>query len=69
VGLEWERVLSPVFISSPSYGTRSSTVLLVGRRGNVSFVERSFGPDARETGTARFSFSIQAPVPMGADVA
>jgi len=27
VGLEWERRLSPVFIDSPGYGTRSSTVV------------------------------------------
>jgi uncharacterized protein with NRDE domain len=27
VGREWERILSPVFIESPNYGTRSSTVV------------------------------------------
>ena len=27
VGREWEKVLSPVFIESPTYGTRSSTVV------------------------------------------
>ncbi len=42
VSLAWERCLSPVFIASPDYGTRSSTVLLVDRSGNVTFVERSF---------------------------
>lgn len=46
VDLEWERVLSSMFISSPVYGTRSSTVILVDRRGKVSFEERSFiGPE------------------------
>lgn len=29
VSLEWERILSPMFIKSESYGTRSSTVLLM----------------------------------------
>lgn len=29
VSLEWERILSPLFIKSDGYGTRSSTVLLV----------------------------------------
>ena len=29
VGLQWERVLSPLFITSPHYGTRSSTILLM----------------------------------------
>lgn len=29
ISLEWERLLSPVFIQSEHYGTRSSTVLLM----------------------------------------
>ncbi|SEB53276.1 NRDE family protein [Paenibacillus sp. GP183] len=29
VALEWERILSPIFIKSEGYGTRSSTVLLI----------------------------------------
>jgi uncharacterized protein with NRDE domain len=29
ISLEWERMLSPMFIKSDSYGTRSSTVLLM----------------------------------------
>jgi uncharacterized protein with NRDE domain len=29
VSLEWERILSPIFIKSEGYGTRSSTVLLI----------------------------------------
>lgn len=42
------------FIVSPAYGTRSSTVLLVGRDGATEFVERRFAPDGSETGTSRF---------------
>ncbi|MDZ4164996.1 MAG: NRDE family protein [Smithellaceae bacterium] len=42
VGLAWERTLSPVFITSPSYGTRSSTVILIDREGQVTFAERTF---------------------------
>ncbi len=42
VGLQWERVLSPIFIISETYGTRSSSVLQVSRSGEVTFVERSF---------------------------
>jgi uncharacterized protein with NRDE domain len=58
VGLEWERVLSPLFIESPLYGTRSSTVLLIDRKGHVTFVERAFncGPDPWMT--SRFDFLI-----------
>jgi uncharacterized protein with NRDE domain len=44
VGLELERLLSPVFIQSPRYGTRASTVLLVDETGQVTFEERSFIP-------------------------
>lgn len=41
MGLEWERILSPVFIESPTYGTRSSTVILIDREDRVTFVERT----------------------------
>ncbi len=44
VGIERERMLSSSFIRSPEYGTRASTVLLVGRDGRVRFVERSVVP-------------------------
>jgi len=45
-GKEWEKILSSPFITSPTYGTRSSTVLLVGKDGHVSLTEWSFtGPD------------------------
>ncbi|TLS37541.1 NRDE family protein [Pseudalkalibacillus caeni] len=42
VGLEWERILSPVFIKSERYGTRANTVILIDRIGNLSFYEKSF---------------------------
>jgi uncharacterized protein with NRDE domain len=45
VSPEWERLLSAAFIASRDYGTRSSTVVLVGRDGRVVFVERTFGPE------------------------
>ena len=60
VGLEWERVLAPAFIRTPSYGTRSSTVLLVDRRGQVTFVERSFAPDEAVPVERRHQFVIES---------
>jgi uncharacterized protein with NRDE domain len=42
------------FIVSPTYGTRSSSVLLVEENGRTEFVERRFAPDGTETGTSRF---------------
>lgn len=50
VSLEWERLLSPIFIRSETYGTRASTVLLIDRRGRVNFYERSFGANGRRMG-------------------
>ncbi len=58
VGLEWERVLSPLFIESPVYGTRSSTVLIIDRKGHVTFVERVFNGGADPWMTSRFDFQI-----------
>ncbi len=42
VGIEQERLLSPPFITSPAYGTRSSTVILVNQANCVELTERSF---------------------------
>ncbi len=44
IPLEWERWLSPLFISAPGYGTRASTVLLVDHLGRVRMVEATW-PD------------------------
>lgn len=41
VGLDLERVLSSVFIRSPQYGTRTSTVFWIDRRGTLAFEERT----------------------------
>lgn len=41
VTLEWERLLSPIFIKSEKYGTRSSTVILMNDR-EIHFTERVF---------------------------
>jgi uncharacterized protein with NRDE domain len=46
------------FIVSEIYGTRSSTVLLVSRDGEVEFVERSFDSQGRATGTQRHGFGV-----------
>ncbi|HDQ04551.1 MAG TPA: NRDE family protein [Deltaproteobacteria bacterium] len=58
VDKEWERVLSPVFIKSPNYGTRSSTVLLVGKNRRVTFIERVFDGGDEPWLTSRFNFIL-----------
>lgn len=45
VGLDLERVLSPAFVRGADYGTRCSSVVLVGNDA-VVFAERRFGPNA-----------------------
>lgn len=57
VGLAGERVLSPMFIQSDEYGTRSSTVLLIDRAGHVIFVERTF-EEGQPSMTQRYDFDI-----------
>lgn len=42
VPLEWERWLSSIFIEAPGYGTRSSTILMVGKNGSARMVEMSW---------------------------
>ncbi|KKI98009.1 hypothetical protein PROH_19855 [Prochlorothrix hollandica PCC 9006 = CALU 1027] len=44
VGLATERLLSSIFITTATYGTRASTVLNLGRDGHWNITERSFGP-------------------------
>lgn len=40
VSRDWERLLSPIFIASPAYGTRSSTALRTAYDGGVFVTER-----------------------------
>ncbi len=42
IGLDWERMLSSVFITSPTYGTRSSAVILMAHDGTITFRERTY---------------------------
>lgn len=56
VGVEWERMLSPMFIASPGYGTRSSTILLIGKNGRIKLVEKVYNGSPESWVTSRFSF-------------
>lgn len=55
VGVERERVLSPAFIETEGYGTRLSTILLIGRDGRVNFIEKTF---VGATGEVNVEFNI-----------
>ncbi len=58
VGLEWEKILSPIFISSPVYGTRSSTLIFVNGEGRARFVEKTHDPGAPSSTLKTFEFSL-----------
>lgn len=60
VGDAWERLLSSAFVASPEYGTRSSTVILVGRDRRVLFVERGFAPGGVPGQEARHDLALAA---------
>jgi uncharacterized protein with NRDE domain len=49
-----DRLMKHYFIVSPVYGTRCSTVVLLGRDGGVTFIERQFDHMGKETGTRKF---------------
>lgn len=59
VPLEWERILSAVFVTSPNYGTRASTLLTVDQKGRTTLRERSFGPAALPIGEVCETFQSQ----------
>jgi uncharacterized protein with NRDE domain len=61
VGLQWERILAPLFISSPDYGTRSSSIVLMEYSGQITFMERTYfnTSDAAGNGeTLTYSFKV-----------
>lgn len=59
VGLELERVLSPIFIKSEKYGTRSSTIVTVDKQNNVRFVEKTYFANSGRFSNRDFNFTIQ----------
>lgn len=59
VGLQWERILSPLFITSPDYGTRSSSIVLMDKSGWITIMERTFlnsGNEIQQGETRRYRF-------------
>ncbi len=58
LSIELERAVSPVFIKSDRYGTRSSTVLLINDQNDVLFIEKSLETSTGKWNESRFSFQI-----------
>jgi uncharacterized protein with NRDE domain len=59
VGLERERALSSMFIKSPGYGTRCSTVVLIDKDNHVQFSERVYDLQTFAFTQQNFDFVIQ----------
>jgi len=59
VGLEMERMLSPIFIKSEKYGTRCSSVVMVDQDNNVQFVEKFFFGSLGTFSNREFKFKIE----------
>jgi uncharacterized protein with NRDE domain len=58
VPMEWERLLSAIFVKSESYGTRASTVLRKSADGNITVHENSFGPHGLPLQSSVISTSV-----------
>lgn len=54
---EWARKLSAPFVLDPTYGTRCSTVLVVGHDGAVTLVERRFDAHGELSGVSEHSLN------------
>jgi uncharacterized protein with NRDE domain len=63
VGLDWERILSPIFIVSPTYGTRSSTIVLIDAQDHVTFIEKTFNSDLDHATSVEYTFKIDRLLP------
>ena len=60
IGVERERLLSAAFLRGPVYGTRCSTVVLVGADGAGRLIERRFGPEGARLGETPLEFTWPA---------
>ena len=60
VGLQRERELSAAFVAGEHYGTRASTALLIDHRGEVLFIERTFGPHGAPIGVTEKRFRLES---------
>jgi uncharacterized protein with NRDE domain len=58
VGVERERMLSSMFIKSPNYGTRCSTVVMVNQKNEVVYSERVYDLETFKYTTRTFEFLI-----------
>lgn len=60
IGLGYERILSPLFIQAPFYGTRSSSALTVSGQGKVKFHEQCYGEKGVKMDHSIVEFQLDA---------
>ncbi len=56
--IERERAVSAMFIKSPNYGSRCSTVVLVDKENNVSYSERVYNPETFDHTEKEFKWKV-----------
>lgn len=57
--LKMEKAISSIFINTPDYGTRCTTILLQNKDGDYTYIERRFKPGSKEIiGESIFEFKI-----------
>lgn len=56
VGLEVERILSPIFVVTPNYGTHSTTIITLSTKGELTFVENSYLHNKDQPEIVSYSF-------------
>jgi uncharacterized protein with NRDE domain len=59
IGLERERMLSSMFIKSPNYGSRCSTVVLIDHQNQVQLTERVYDLTSFDYTTRDFNFQLE----------
>ncbi|WP_298775968.1 NRDE family protein [uncultured Shewanella sp.] len=60
ISLDWERLLSSIFIKHPKYGTRSSSIILINRQKQVSFTEVRFNNQGHQIDQQTFYFNTKS---------
>jgi uncharacterized protein with NRDE domain len=59
IGIDWERILAPIFVAGSDYGTRSSVVLLFDYENNAILTERSYtNSDPNVFSERKFEFKL-----------
>ncbi len=60
IPLNWEQLLSSIFIISPDYGTRTTNIITLDIRGNIEIYDRSYNNKGACTEQQNFSFTIES---------